>query len=311
MRIVFFGTPQFATKILERILFDENDVLAVVTTPDVEKGRGLKVGISDVKKFALEKKIKVLQPTSLKDTLFIEELAKLNADLFVVVAFRILPKQVFQLPKYGTFNLHGSLLPKFRGAAPIQWAIIKGEKITGVTTFKLAEKVDTGNIFLQKSIEIDESDNFGSLHDKLIEIGQDLVAETISLIESGNFNLKEQNDELSTPAPKIKKEDCKIDWMKSAEEINNLIKGLSPYPGAFFVNNEKIVKVYKAEIVKNFIIDTKHISQTKNELIIGCGKDALRILELQLEGKKRMGIDEFLRGYRFEKEYIYETKNNN
>jgi methionyl-tRNA formyltransferase len=300
MKIIFMGTPEFAIPSLKAIYESKHQLLAVVTTPDKERGRGQKITFTAVKQFAIENNISVYQPEKLKGNLeFVEQMKALQPDLFVVVAFRILPKEIFEIPKFGSFNLHASLLPKYRGAAPIQWALINGEKETGLTTFKLAEKVDTGNIYLQEKVPIYPEDNFGTLHDRLSELGADVVLRTIEMIESGNYQLLQQDDSLASPAPKITKEICKIDWNKSAEEIHNLVRGLSPYPAAFFTFNEKIIKVYKTEVVKDFNLQPSEFYQTKKELIVGCGKDALRILEIQLEGKKRLGIEEFLRGFTF------------
>ncbi|HEY6907241.1 MAG TPA: methionyl-tRNA formyltransferase, partial [Ignavibacteriaceae bacterium] len=239
-----------------------------------------------------------LQPEKLKDEEFITELVKYQADLFVIVAFRILPREVFTLPPKGSFNLHGSLLPKYRGAAPIQWAIIKGEKETGLTTFALAEKVDTGNIFYQEKIEIKDDDDFGTLHDRMSELGAEAVYKTVSMIESGNFTLKAQDNSLASPAPKITREIQQIDWRLPAREIHNLIRGLSPYPGAFFYHNDKLLKIFSSKII-NKNLNPGEISQTRTELYIGCGTETLEILELQQEGKRRMKTDEFLRGYHF------------
>lgn len=300
MKIIFMGTPEFAIPSLKAIYESKHQLLAVVTTPDKERGRGQKITFTAVKQFAIENNISVYQPEKLKGNQeFVEQMKALQPDLFVVVAFRILPKEIFEIPKFGSFNLHASLLPKYRGAAPIQWALINGEKETGLTTFKLAEKVDTGNIYLQEKVPIYPEDNFGTLHDRLSELGADVVLRTIEMIESGNYQLLQQDDSLASPAPKITKEICKIDWNKSAEEIHNLVRGLSPYPAAFFTFNEKIIKVYKTEVVKDFNLQPSEFYQTKKELIVGCGKDALRILEIQLEGKKRLGIEEFLRGFTF------------
>ena len=294
------GTPDFAIPSLQTLVNSKHKVNAVVTAPDKERGRGQKVSFTPVKEFALQNKIPVLQPEKLKSNpLFVDELKKYNADLFVVVAFKILPKEVFTIPPKGSFNLHASLLPKYRGAAPIQWALINGETETGVTTFKLEEQVDTGNIYLQKKTIIKPEDNFESLHDKLSELGAEAVLNTVEMIESENYELKNQDDSLASPAPKITKEICQIDWNKSGTEIHNLVRGLSPHPAAFFNYNEKVIKVYKTEVVERKDLKPFQIVQTKNELIIGCGKNALRILELQQEGRKRMTAEEFLRGFRF------------
>lgn len=298
MKIIFMGTPDFSIPSLKILLKNNHEILAVVTTPDKERGRGQKITFTAVKQFAIENNIPVLQPIKLKDESFINELKNLNPDLFIIVAFRILPKEVFEIPKYGSFNLHGSYLPKYRGAAPIQWALINGDKETGLTTFKLAEKVDTGNIYLQEKVEINTADNFETLHDRMSLLGAELVLKTVSLIEHGDYELLQQDDSLASPAPKITKEICSIDFNKSAKEIHNLVRGLSPHPAAFFIYNNKVIKIYKTEIVESINLKPFEFHQTKTELIIGCGKDALRILELQQEGKRRMDVEEFLRGFR-------------
>ena len=302
MKIVFMGTPDFSIPSLKILLESRHKILAVVTQPDKERGRGKKVSFTSVKQFAVENNIIVYQPEKLKDNLeFVQQMKELQPDLFVVVAFRILPKEVFEIPKFGSFNLHGSYLPKYRGAAPIQWALINGETETGLTTFKLAEMVDTGNIYLQEKVKIKPEDNFETLHDRMSELGAKIVLDTVNLIESGNYELKQQDDSLASPAPKITKEICQIDWDKSATEIHNLVRGLSPYPAAFFHYEDKVIKIYKTEVVTGTNLKSFKFHQTKIELIIGCGKDSLRILEIQQEGKKRMGIEEFLRGFSFSK----------
>ncbi|MFA6977877.1 MAG: methionyl-tRNA formyltransferase [Ignavibacteriaceae bacterium] len=300
MKIIFFGTPDFAIPSLQIILDNGHEVAAVVTAPDKPRGRGKQVTFTPIKEFAIEHSIKVLQPEDFNDATFVEQLKKLEADLFVVVAFRILPKEIFSMPKYGSFNLHGSLLPKFRGAAPIQWALIKGEKTTGVTTFTLAEKVDTGNVYLKKEIQIEDEDDFGSLHDKLSLLGSQAVAETVEMIDSQKFKLLPQDNSLASPAPKITKELCGIDWKKDAAEIHNLVRGLSPFPAAFFVHQQKIYKVYKTKVIERNL-NPGEIIETQTELIFGCGNNSLSILEIQQEGKKRLKIEEFLRGHRFNK----------
>ncbi len=299
MNIIFMGTPDFAVPSLKKIIESKHKVKAVVTAPDKQRGRGRKVSFTPVKDFALEHNLPVLQPVDFKDEKFINNLKLFKADLFVIVAFKILPKEVFTIPECGSFNLHASLLPKYRGAAPIQWALIKGEKQTGVTTFKLKEKVDTGDIFLQKKIDIHPDDNFGSLHDKLSVLGAEAVIETIDLIEKNDFSLSEQNKELATPAPKITNELCMIDWNKSAEEIHNLVRGLSPVPGAYFLFNNKKIKIFKTKVIEDGSSQPFKINTTKTELNIGCSKNTLQILELQLEGKKKLPAEEFLRGFKF------------
>ena len=300
MKIVFMGTPDFSIPSLKSIYKSNHELAAVVTAPDKERGRGRKVTFTPVKQFAVDHNLPVYQPEKLKGNIeFVDQMNELHPDLFVVVAFRILPKGVFNIPKFGSFNLHGSYLPKYRGAAPIQWVLINGETETGLTTFKLAEKVDTGNIYLQEKIEIFPADNFETLHDRMSLLGADLVLRTIELIESGNYELKQQDDSIASSAPKITREICKIDWNKTALEIHNLVRGLSPHPAAFFNYNDKVLKIYKTEIVEKKDLKSFQILQTKTELEIGCGKDAIRVLEIQQEGKKRMGIEEFLRGFKF------------
>ena len=299
MKIVFMGTPDFAIPSLKILIENNHQILAVVTTPDKERGRGQKITFTAVKQFAVENNIPVYQPEKLKgNNEFVELMKSLNPDLFVVVAFRILPKEVFEIPKFGSFNLHGSYLPKYRGAAPIQWTLINGDEETGLTTFKLAEKVDTGNIYLQEKVKINPDDNFESLHDRMSLIGADLVYKTVTMIENRSFKLQAQDDSLASPAPKISKETCLIDWNKPASEIHNLIRGLSPHPVAYFLHNSKVIKIYKSEIVKDLNLKPGEFYQSKTELFIGCGKDALKIIEIQQEGKKRMNTEEFLRGFR-------------
>ncbi|MGE5438169.1 MAG: methionyl-tRNA formyltransferase [Syntrophothermus sp.] len=298
MKIVFMGTPDFAIPSLKKIHESKHEVAAVVTAIDKERGRGQKLSYTPVKEFALQNNILVLQPEKLKDENFISQLKEINADLFVIVAFRILPQEVFTIPKYGSFNLHGSILPKYRGAAPIQWAIINGEKETGVTTFKLAEKVDTGNIYLQDSILINEDDNFEVIHDKLSLVGADLVLKTLDLIESGNYTLQQQDNSLASPAPKITKETGQLNFENTAQEVNNLIRGLSPFPGAYFNHNNKIIKVYKAKVA-NMKLQPGEKKVIGEQLYIGCKEGSIEILELQQEGRKKMDSSAFLRGYNF------------
>jgi methionyl-tRNA formyltransferase len=295
------GTPDFSIPSLKTLIESKHNVLAVVTAPDKQRGRGRKVSFTPVKEFTIKNNLPVLQPERLKNNLeFTEELKQFDVDLYVIVAFRILPPDVFEIPKYGSFNLHASYLPKYRGAAPIQWALINGETETGLTTFKLAEKVDTGNIYLQMKIEIKTDDNLETLHDKLSAQGAKIVFDTVNLIESGDYVLQEQDNSLATPAHKITKEVAKIDWNKPAYQIHNLIRGLSPIPGAFFEFKGKLIKIYITELVERQDLKPFEFDQTKKELIVGCGEKALRILELQQEGKKRMGVEEFLRGFSFE-----------
>lgn len=299
MRIVFFGTPEFSIPSLDILLKNDYQIVGVVTAPDKEKGRGLRLDFSPVKKFALSKNLILLQPGSLKDLDFQNQLKELQPDLGIVVAYRILPKEVYTIPQLGTFNLHASLLPKYRGAAPIQWVLINGEKVTGVTTFFLEEKVDTGNIILQKEVPIDDEDNFQTLHDKLAIVGSQLVIETVKLIETGKYELIPQDESLATPAPKITKEICRINWFNKAQEIHNLIRALTPTPGAFTIHNGKIIKIYKSKITDLKSTDTPgKIVLTKNEIFVNTGDYYLSIFELQPESRRRMTVSEFLLGYK-------------
>jgi len=306
MKIVFFGTPDFAVPSLEKLILSNHEIVAVVTAPDKERGRGRQVSSTPVKDFAIKNRLEILTPNNLDDPMFIEQIKRFKADLFVVVAFRILPKDVYTLPRYGAFNLHGSLLPKYRGAAPIQWALINGEKETGLTTFMLEEKVDSGNIILQEKIFIDDEDNFGSLYDKMRNLGSELVLKTVGLIESQNYQPKTQDKSQISLAPKITKEICQIDWNKSAIEIHNLVRGLSPYPGANFTFNGLNYKIFRTTLYNQIISNEFRKTEigkpitTINDIILFKTKDEiLQILEIQPEGRKRMTADEFLRGYKF------------
>jgi len=314
MKIVFMGTPEFAIPSLKMLLQSKHKIVAVVSAPDKERGRGKQISSTPVKNFALENNLEVLTPISLKDDKFIQRLKELEPDLFIVVAFRILPKDVYTIPAKGSFNLHGSLLPKYRGAAPIQWSIINGEKETGVTTFFLEDKVDTGNVIIQEKIKIDDEDDFGSLHDKMMIVGASVVSKTVDLIEKGNVVPAKQNDSVASPAPKITKEICKIDWERSDVEIHNLVRGLSPHPGAYFEHKGKTYKVFKTKIIdigewliENSSFNTQfekvdsqsphRIFQSKKEIFVKTKNSYLQILELQAEGRKRMTAEEFLRGH--------------
>ncbi len=299
MRIVFFGTPDFALPSLEKILSSHNKLVGIVTAPDKERGRGRQVSFTPVKQFAVENDIPCFQPDKLKDDSFINELKNFNADVFVVLAFRILPKEVYKIPPKGSFNLHGSLLPKYRGAAPIQWALINGDKETGVTTFFLQDKVDTGNMIMKESIAIQDDDNFETLHDKMSLLGADVILKTLELIEQDNAELREQDNSLATAAPKITKELCQIDWSNPAVQVHNLVRGLSPFPGAFFDYNGKRYKVYSTEVLSGSKLSPGEIVTSKNFITIGCGSGAVNILEIQPEGRKRMNAGDFLRGYKF------------
>ncbi len=299
LRIIFMGTPDFACPSLSILLEHHYTIAGVVTAPDKPRGRGQHVTFTPVKEYALRHNLNVLQPESLRDPLFIETLRSLQPDLIVVVAFRILPPDVFQLPPLGTFNLHASLLPKYRGAAPINWAIINGETETGVTTFFLREKVDTGNIILQERVTIGENETAGELHDKLSVIGAQLVLKTVQLIERGTVQTIPQNDTLATPAPKIFKQQCRINWNAPAQTIHNFIRGLSPHPAAWTTHNNKLLNIYRTHYHPSVQASPGTIYRcTPKELLVGTKDGLIQILEIQQEGKRRLLIDEFLRGYR-------------
>lgn len=299
MKILFFGTPDFAVSSLKILIENKYEIVGVVTVPDKERGRGLKPEPSPIKKFASSNNLLVLQPENLKDENFLNQLQALQPDLGIVVAYRILPRQVYSTPEYGTFNLHASLLPKYRGAAPIQWALINGEKVTGVTTFFLQDKVDTGNIILQKEIPIDDDDNFQTLHDKLAFIGAELVLQTVKLIETGNYQLKLQDDAQATLAPKINKEICRIDWKQPAIKIHNLVRGLSPIPAAFTMLSDKSIKIFRTKITDEKSSNEPGIIQIINdEILVNTIDQKISILELQPESRKKMSAKEFLLGYK-------------
>ncbi|MBN1634533.1 MAG: methionyl-tRNA formyltransferase [Ignavibacteria bacterium] len=297
MKIIFMGTPAFAVPSIDILLQNNYNISALVTVPDKRKGRGLKIQYSEVKKFALANNLNVIQPDNLKDELFISEIKRLNPDLIIVVAFKILPESVFTIPKSGTFNLHASLLPKYRGAAPINRAIMNGEKKTGVTTFFLEKSVDTGNIILQKEIEIDNSDNAGTLHGKLSLLGAETVLETVKIIESGNVITVTQDESLATGAPKIFKEDCRINWHRHPEIIRNLIRGLSPYPAAFTFLENNILKIFSSELT-NYPSDSEPgmLSVRDKKLFVNTSGNLLELTEVQPEGKRRMTSHEFING---------------
>lgn len=305
MKIVFMGTPEFSIAPLKNLIQNGYDISAVVTVPDKPQGRHLKMQPSPVKKFALENNLHILQPENLRSDDFIKSIKEISPDIIVVIAFRILPQEVYSLSKLGTFNLHASLLPKYRGAAPINRAIMNGEKTTGVTTFFLDNKVDTGNIILQKSIEIEDDDNFGTLYNKLSELGSDATLETVKLIESGNVVTIPQDNSLASPAPKIFKEDCLINWNKTSVELHNFIRALYPEPIAFTHLDGKTFRILKAkntDIISNS--DAGVIFKDKNRLFVNCADNLLELLEVQIEGKKPADIKSFLNGFRFRENEI-------
>ncbi len=298
MRILFMGTPEFAVSSLERLLESGYDVPAVVTVPDKPSGRGLQHAASAVKQFACSRGLRVLQPATLRDEAFVAEVRGLNPDLIVVVAFRILPLELFTLPRFGSFNLHASLLPKYRGAAPIQWAIINGERETGVTTFFLREKVDTGNIILQARLPVGENETAGELHDRLKDVGAEIVLLTVRLIEAGKAVPKEQDDSQATPAPKIFKDDCRIDWTKGTAAVHNFVRGLSPVPAAFCLHRGDQIRIFRGQ--RSDERASRHpgdILRADDRLVVQTGDGAFEVLELQQAGRKRMSAAAFLRGY--------------
>ena len=319
LRIVFMGTPEFAVASLDALVKARCNIVGVITAPDKPAGRGMKMTESAVKKYAVRHHLKVLQPEKLKNPGFLEELRSLNADLQIVVAFRMLPESVWNMPPLGTINLHGSLLPQYRGAAPINWAVINGEKETGVTTFKLKHEIDTGDILMQESFPIDENETAGEVHDKMKEVGARVLVETVKGIADGTLEERPQStvdsqqseepdSRLLTPdsrllkhAPKIFTETCNIDWRRSIDEIHNLIRGLSPFPAAFTELGDKTIKIFRSE--KELSLPTskpgRWESDGKTYLKFAAKDGYILLKDVQLEGKKRMLVEDFLRGYRF------------
>jgi len=325
LRIVFMGTPEFAVESLKALVENEYNVVGVITMPDKPGGRGYKIQYSAVKKYALEQNLPLLQPEKLKDETFLSDLKAWNADLQIVVAFRMLPEVVWDMPRLGTFNLHASLLPQYRGAAPINWAVINGEKETGVTTFFLTHEIDTGKIILQEKVAIGDEDNAGIVHDKLMVIGAGVVCKTVDMLLEGKVDAVDQSqfyteeNELK-PAPKLFTETCRIDWTKLAKDIHNFIRGLSPYPAAWTElhmeegREPQKVKIYAVEafedkrarqhkpghIHKDLVFWGSEDEEGEGFLYVDCGEGHLRVLEMQLPGKRAMKTDELLRGNRIE-----------
>ncbi len=305
LRIVFMGTPEFAVGILDTILQHNYEVVGVITAADKPAGRGQKIKYSAVKEYALAHELPLLQPTNLKDESFLEELKALNANLQIVVAFRMLPKVVWEMPSLGTFNLHASLLPNYRGAAPINWAIINGEAKTGVTTFFIDDKIDTGAMILNAETAISKSESAGQLHDRLMQLGSETVIQTLALLEKGNVTTTIQQDtaDIKT-AYKLNKENCKIDWTKSVSEIHNLIRGLSPYPAAWCFFSDKgeewNIKIYEANILnESHSLAIGQLVCTKKEMKIAAQDGFIQVLSLQFPGKKKMTTAELLNGIQF------------
>lgn len=305
------GTPDFAVASLKKLVENGCEVVAVITAPDKPSGRGLKMSETPVKQYAVSQGIPVLQPEKLKNKAFLDQLGSYRADLQVVVAFRMLPEVVWSMPSTGTFNLHGSLLPQYRGAAPINWAIINGEKETGVTTFLIEKEIDTGKIIYKAKEAISEEDNAGTLHDRLMETGAELVLKTVRAIENGDYpQVDQENSGELKPAPKIFKETCQINWDQPSGTIFNFVRGLSPYPAAWTYLGDKVSKIYKTgrlESAPDEGLDAfeypdhgvRILTDHKKQLLFKTGDGWLAVLELQLEGKKRMTVEDFLRGHRF------------
>jgi methionyl-tRNA formyltransferase len=303
MNIVFMGTPDFAVVSLKALINNKHHISAVVTVPDKPKGRGLKIYSSPVKQVAVDNSIKVLQPVSLKDENFIQQLKQFKADVYIVVAFRILPKDVFSIPKLGTINLHASMLPKYRGAAPINWAIINGEKETGVTTILIDEKVDTGNMLLQRKVKIGKDMTAGQLHDILAEEGSIILIKTLDKLAAGTLEIEKQDDSLASKAPKLSKELGRIDFNQSAQNVYNLIRGLNPYPAAYVIHGDKQIKIFGCAIEKynpEELLPGSVIKKSKNNFTVACAEGAVVIDEVQLQGKRRMSVKDFFNGYNME-----------
>jgi len=308
MRIVFMGTPEFAVESLRAIIDAGHEVVGVVTMPDKPSGRGQKINKSAVKLFAEEKGLYIMQPERLKDDAFVEELRNLKADIQVVVAFRMLPEIVWNMPPMGTYNLHASILPQYRGAAPINWAVMNGDTQTGVTTFKLKHEIDTGDVMMQRTVDILPDDDAGTVHDKLMMLGSKTIVDTLEEIAKGNADLKTQtsmiNGQELRPAPKLFKEDMKLDWSRPSVELHNKVRGLSPYPTAWTEMTDQKGELISVKIYKTVLSDKKITSGAietdgKSYLAVGTGDGALLIDSLQMAGKKRMDIKSFLQGFHF------------
>ena len=308
LRIVFMGTPEFAVGILDTIIKNDYEIVGVITAADKPAGRGQKIKYSAVKDYALANNLNLLQPVNLKDEAFLSELKALNANLQIVVAFRMLPKVVWEMPTLGTFNLHASLLPNYRGAAPINWALINGETKTGVTTFFIDDKIDTGAMILSSQIAIDEEENAGHLHDRLMNLGSETVIETLRMIEKGNVTtIIQKDDSHIKTAYKLNKDNCKIDWNKSGVEIHNLIRGLSPYPAAWSFFTDKTeewnVKIYESKMItESHDYKTGSLICTKKEIKVAVKDGFIQIFQLQFPGKKKMSTVELLNGIKFSEE---------
>jgi len=302
MKIIFMGTPEFAVSSLKALIESDHEVIAVIAQPDKPKGRGRKLAPPPTKILAEEHNILVIQPEKVRTEEFLSELQDLSPDLICVTAYgKILPKSILELPEHGCINVHASLLPKYRGAAPINWAIVRGETQTGITTMLMDEGMDTGDMLLKKEIQIEDEDDAGSLSEKLSQLGGDLLLETISHLEQGKLTPSKQDESQATHAPMLKKSDGEIKWDKSAQELWNLIRGMNPWPGTFTNLENKSLKIYKAKLVDGVGRPGEVLDSDPGALIVSTGEGALEILELQLEGSKRMDIKSFLSGRKIEK----------
>lgn len=304
LRIVFFGTPEFAVESLDSIIKNGFNIVGVVTMPDKTAGRGHKLYQSDVKRYAVEHGLHLLQPEKLKAEDFLNELRNLEADLFIVIAFRMLPREVWQMPRLGTFNLHASLLPKYRGAAPINRAVMNGDTETGVTTFFLKHEIDTGDMIMQRKVDILPEENVGDVHDKLMHLGAEMVVETVEAIIDGSLTTTAQPEGEFTPAPKIFKDDCRIDWHRTAREVHNHVRGLSPYPAAWTMVVEESGRPLECKIFETRLTDDScsasdngKLRKEGKRLYAGCADRWIEIISLQPAGKKRMAAEAFLLGY--------------
>lgn len=314
MKIIFLGTPDFAVPSLDILIKNGYEVVGVITAPDKPAGRGQKLNISAIKQYALDHNLKVLQPVKLSDPDFLNEVRSLNADLQIVVAFRMMPEVLWSMPKFGTFNLHGSLLPQYRGAAPINRAVMNGERKTGVTTFFLRHEIDTGNIVFRQEIPIGENESAGELHDRMMIVGSELVLKTVKALEEGNIVSHVQSEfveegEVLMSAPKIFKDDCKLDCSRSVADLHNQVRGLSPFPGAFVDIEKEDGSVFPLKIYKSLpepagtVLTHELISDGKSSLKLSAADGFLHLLEVQIPGKKRMKADELLRGFKFQDDW--------
>lgn len=300
LRIVFFGTPEFAAYILRELVRDGENIVGVVTTPDKPQGRGMKLRSSAVKEAAMQLEIPVITPETHRDPEFLQALRAFNADVFVVVAYKILPREVFEIPRLGAFNIHASLLPKYRGAAPINWAIMNGEKESGITTFLLADKVDTGKMLLSRSLPIGPNETAGELHDRLMVLGAEAALETLSRLADGTLHPNPQPNEGATPAPKLFPKDCEIDFGQPAQRVHNFIRGLSPHPAATTVLKGTKLKILRSVVPadgpRQITVGQWIVSADGKRLFAGTLDGPIEVLELQREGKRAMNTEEFLRG---------------